>query len=299
MKDAQSILANFNLAWGNIVNAFVRIIDLSTNTATNVAAYATDFTENVIPYIANQTDNGAIPLDNAIQTIQGFIAEAGTLQSSALATAQSFSNFQTNLSVFSGTFQAFARSVNMMDNLTIDGLENDIKSLNITVQSLDTQIAGIAKEIDATAIASVAVLSIFPIFGELGVRRPDELINQRKERDQRKITSDESSIKTLEAHDALIIQANEAINDVKELSLDTTFRIGAFDAIWAAVVDDCRQVIDYLNDAAEIPLVLWSTLNNVACYYQSLADALQLHTLTEKNLEKECPRSDQKAQEGR
>lgn len=93
----------------------------------------------------------------------------------------------------------------------------------------------------------------------------------------------------------LIAQANSTLHSIQNTTATMTTQLGAFNSIWGAVVDDCNQVITFLGIAErstvsceyigqqttlltsndrQFPLIFWSTINNVNCYYQSIAIAL-------------------------
>ncbi|KAE9393930.1 hypothetical protein BT96DRAFT_923820 [Gymnopus androsaceus JB14] len=48
-----------------------------------------------------------------------------------------------------------------------------------------------------------------------------------------------------------------------------------FNSIWSAVIEDSDMVIDFFQDEdITEPFIFWLTMNNINCYYQVMATAM-------------------------
>ncbi|KAE9393931.1 hypothetical protein BT96DRAFT_1022802 [Gymnopus androsaceus JB14] len=219
--------------------------------------------------------------------LQQYISEAQSLEASAQATAESFIYLQGNLTTFAATFQNFASQQQAQDNTQIQQLMADIASLNSKIDALQKDISGVGAALGATIFADIFAVALFPNFAPLiigagvlavaGEVAAYEVLQKEMQNDYNQIASDQTQISNLQANLQAISQANSTLASIKNQTATLTTQLGAFDAIWSAVVDDANQVISYLTEAnatTTIPLIFWATINNVDCYYQAMASAL-------------------------
>ncbi|KAE9394526.1 hypothetical protein BT96DRAFT_1022490 [Gymnopus androsaceus JB14] len=276
----------FAPTWNELEQQWTNILWGSRTTASNTlaVAYCTEFVTVIKPFIANLL--GPAPPTTSVEVLQQYIAEAQSLETTAQATAESFTLLQGNLTTFVATFQKFATKQQAQDITEIDQFM-DIKSLNTQIDTLNNEIAGVGAALGATIFIDVAVLGLFPEaaplivgFGVLAVAGEAiafGILETELNNDYKQMTSDQSQISNLQANLQAISQANSTLASIKNQTATLTTQLGAFDAIWNAVVNDATQVISFLNMASNqttIPLIFWATINNADCYYQAMATAL-------------------------
>ncbi|KAE9393928.1 hypothetical protein BT96DRAFT_1022799 [Gymnopus androsaceus JB14] len=275
----------FSPTWNEFEQQWTNILWASRTTASNTVAYCTEFTTVIMPFVANLS--GPIPPTISVQVLQQYISEAQSLAASAQANAESFTWLQGNITTFVATFQNFASQQQAQDNTQIQQLMADIASLNSKIDGLQKEISDVGVALGATIFLDVFAILLFPEFAPLiigagvlavaGEVAAYDSLKQQVQDSKNEIASDQAQISNLQNSLQIISLTDSTLGNTKNSTATLTTQLGAFDAIWSAVVDDSNQVISYLTDAESmttIPLIFWATINNVDCYYQAMASAL-------------------------
>ncbi|KAF8877306.1 hypothetical protein CPB84DRAFT_1828838 [Gymnopilus junonius] len=287
--DTQKFSAN----WTVLTQQWTNILWASRNTASDTVAYCQEFIDTIMPFVANASGIN-VPPPTSIEVLQEYIAEAQTFQNNAKITADAFASLQTNLTIFSASFNNFAQKLKASDDAAISSLLVDIDALTRTINQLDKEISEVATALGITIFTDLAAVVLFPEFapiiigvGVLAVAGEGAawgiLANQRSAAANQR-AKDQVTVQQLQQQETAIAQANSTLRTIANVTVPTMVnQLQAFNNIWNAVVSDCEQGITYLNTAETqsqsslailLPQIFWSTIEHVPCMYEQIIPAL-------------------------
>ncbi|KAJ7657936.1 hypothetical protein B0H17DRAFT_1213399 [Mycena rosella] len=278
--------------WQAIAQNWTNILWASRTTASNTAAYCTEFTTVIMPFVANLT--GPIPASLSVQVLTQYSDMASSLGDAAQATSQAFTALNDSINAFTSTFQTFALKQQQADQQMITQLTGNIKSLQSQIASYNIKIAAVSAALGVTVLGTAAGVTAFPVFapiialvglfaaaGEaaaLGVLEHD-LSNAKNQ-----LASDQNQVTALQNQLAQIAAANSTLHSIAASTQTMGQQLEGFSAVWAAVKSDCTAVSQYLTFAntplaRAIPQIFWGTINNVHCVYEGIAIGLQNYAI--------------------
>ncbi|KAF7366040.1 hypothetical protein MVEN_00480200 [Mycena venus] len=274
--------------WKDIAQNWTNILWASRTTASNTAAYCTEFTTVIMPFVANLT--GPIPADLSVQVLNEYSDMANDLADAAQATAQAFVTLNNSINAFTATFQTFALQQQASDQNMIEQLNGDIARLKVDIARYNTDLAVIAGAMGLTLFGTLGGIVAFPefapfimLFGVLAIAGEATAfgILQNELNDARsQLSGDESKLASLQRELAAIAAANSTLHSIEASTQTMGQQLTGFSAIWGAVKSDCTSVGEYLKLAnsplsRRIPQIFWGTLNNVHCVYEGVAIGLE------------------------
>ncbi|KAJ7758698.1 hypothetical protein B0H16DRAFT_1820800 [Mycena metata] len=275
----------FAPTWRAIAQNWTNILWASRTTASNTAAYCTEFTTVIMPFTANLL--GPVPASLSIEVLDQYSNMSTSLADAAQATSQAFTDIINSMNAFTSTFQNFAAKQEDADQKMIAQLKGDIASLQAQIASYNTKIAAVSVLLGLTVLGTVEAVSAFPVFGgfialagllaaageatALGI-----LVHQRSNAESQLI-SDQSQVTALQNQLDQIAAANSTLNGIAASTQTMGQQIKGFSDIWNAVRSDCTAVSSYLTTLGNLttspgvlpplsvlaPMVFWQTANNV------------------------------------
>ncbi|KAJ7645159.1 hypothetical protein DFH06DRAFT_1477014 [Mycena polygramma] len=267
-----------------ITQSWINILWASRATAMNTAAYATEFTAQIMPLVADLTGHGLPPILSQ-EALANFSGMATSLETAARSTSDAFTTLTNSLDAFNTELVRVIKD-NPGTVPIILRQESEIARLQAEIATYDTELSALGTAIGATALGSSSGVAGFPQFA------PSVLVPGLAA-----LGSDVTAYNALAANlanaksqlqDAL---STQAFGD--ELTQSMSQQVGSFTSVWNAVINDCTEVADFLVDAGGIvrifvspssppcvlnsaqPQVLWATLNNVDCLYEAMATGLE------------------------
>ncbi|KAJ7433886.1 hypothetical protein B0H11DRAFT_566963 [Mycena galericulata] len=278
----------FAPTWSAMAQNWTNILWASRTTASNTAAYCTEFTTVIMPFVANLT--GPIPPSLSVEVLDQYAAMAESLGAAAQATSEAFTALNNSINSFTFTFQNFAVKQKAADQQTIDQLNGDIAALQAQISVYNTELSALAAAIGVTALGTVSGVALFPEFAPFiigfgiaaiaGEAAAYGVLETDRGNAMSKLNQDQAQVATLQNELAEIAAANSTLYSIDVATQTMGSQLGGFTAIWNAVVSDCTAVAQYLTDANSaldraIPQIFWATTNNVNCVYQSMATGLE------------------------
>ncbi|KAJ7679623.1 hypothetical protein B0H17DRAFT_1139150 [Mycena rosella] len=151
----------FAPTWSALAQDWTNILWASRTTATNTAAYCTEFTNVIMPFVANIST--PIPISLSVELLAQFSEMATTLEAEAQTTSTAFMSLNNSMNAFTPTFSTFAMSQRTTANTTAVMLMAEIINLQIQIAEYDTTISRLATAVGATAVKP----QTFPIINHL------------------------------------------------------------------------------------------------------------------------------------
>ncbi|KAJ6599533.1 hypothetical protein B0H10DRAFT_1959055 [Mycena sp. CBHHK59/15] len=278
--------AFFAPTWNAINQNWTNILWASRTIASNTAAYCTEFTTTVMPFVANLT--GPIPTNISVEVLKSYSDMADDLAAEAEATSEAFTDIINAMTDFTATFSRFAAEEDAMDQQMLDFLLDNIASLKQEIIQYNIEIVEAEILMGVTVFGSVVCMLLFPeaapfIFlagiAALGIEAA-EWANLQNERTAALSFLDQNITQAAVLTNELaeIAQANYTLSQIQNSANAMGMQLQGFSAIWAAVKSDCNSVAEYItvlnSTIATIPQIFWSTENNIHCVYESVATAL-------------------------
>ncbi|KAJ7311689.1 hypothetical protein DFH08DRAFT_897430 [Mycena albidolilacea] len=296
----------FAPTWKTIAQNWTNILWASRTTASNTAAYCSEFTTVIMPFVANLT--GPIPISLSAEvlaeykgarilpyrgsTLANGLQMADSLGSAAQATADAFTGLNNSIGAFTATFQNFALAQQSADQQSIDQLNSEIKSLQAKIAAYNVQITALAIALGATALGTAAGVALFPAFAPFiilfglaaitGEATAFGVIQHERSDAQSQLNADQSQLAQFQRQLDQITAANSTLHSISLAAQTMGQQLGGFTAIWNAVKSDCDEVSQYLTTAStfdtgpiKIPQIFWATTNKVDCVYEALTTGLQ------------------------
>ncbi|KAJ6528330.1 hypothetical protein DFH09DRAFT_160940 [Mycena vulgaris] len=282
----------FAPTWKKITQGWTNILWDSQATATNTAAYCTQFTANIMPIVVQLNT----PLPTGVGTalagaiLANYSAMAAHLEAEAQAMSDAFTVLRNNVTAFTSTFASFAVNEKAADKVMIDNLQGNITVLVAQLNSLDIKIGLLALALSLTAVGTPVVASVVTSWAKRIVAAGvvaaiGELVewnNLENEQDavHGQLATAQNQIALLEAQLPAISAANYSLETIAATAETIATQLIGFNQIWNAVRSDAVQVQSYLNTLnsnstlARQPAIYWGTRNHVPCTYEAIASAL-------------------------
>ncbi|KAJ6599532.1 hypothetical protein B0H10DRAFT_2231260 [Mycena sp. CBHHK59/15] len=277
----------FAPTWKAINQNWTNILWASRTMASNSAAYCTEFTTVIMPFVANLT--GPVPTTISVDLLKSYSDMADDLVAESNATSDAFADIINSITGFTATFSSFAAETGATDQKTIDDLNADIASLRAQIHDLNIAFTVDMVAIGVTVFATVAAIQLFPgssseILGAGLLALQIELVGLAvilglRQTAQSTISDDQKKITTLTDELSQIAQADYTLAGIQNSTSTMDLQLQGFTAIWGAVKSDCTAVAEYLisldtPETGSIPQVFWAADNEVHCVYESVANAL-------------------------
>ncbi|KAJ7270539.1 hypothetical protein C8J57DRAFT_1468535 [Mycena rebaudengoi] len=274
----------FGPTWKEIQQNWTNILFASRTTASNTAAYCTEFTTVIMPFVSNMT--GPVPIEISVDVLQKYSNMADDLASEADATAQTFAEIMDSMNNFTAMFSAFAAAEGSADQQMIDQLNKDIAGLNHDIKIYHILIALDAVAMGLTVLSVPAILYVMPESGALmlhvaGVLFTAEIIGLAVlqtlvEQARADIKTKQDNITSLTVELDQISQDKYTLSEIQNSTQTMNLQLQAFAGIWGAVKSDCAAVSDYITSVpgARLPQALWAAQNQVQCVYEGVATGL-------------------------
>ncbi|KAJ6560532.1 hypothetical protein DFH09DRAFT_1161227 [Mycena vulgaris] len=280
--------AKFAPKWQVISQNWTNILWASRTTASNTAAYCTEFTTVIMPFVANLT--GPIPASLSVEVLSEYSDMASDLADAAQATSESFTTLNNSINAFTSSFQTFAIQQKAADQNQIDALNGDIARLQAEIATFNRDISAIAAAMGVTIFGTLAGVTFFPefapfiigfgLFAVAGEAAAWGVLQHELNDAKAQLSSDQLQINSLENQLAQIAAANATLHTIEVSAQTMGQQLSGFSAIWNAVRSDCVEVSQYLKTAntplaRAIPQIFWGTINNVHCLYEGIAIGLE------------------------
>ncbi|KAF8151094.1 hypothetical protein K438DRAFT_1988364 [Mycena galopus ATCC 62051] len=297
----------FAPTWKAISQNWTNILWASRTTASNTAAYCSEFTSVIMPFVANMT--GPIPTPVSVEVLSEYkqarilpyrsgtradgLQMAGDLGTAAQATAQAFTDLANSLGAFTTTFQNFALALKSADQQTIDQLNSQIKTLQAQIAVYNVKITALSISLGATALGTAGGVALFPEFAPFiilfglaaitGEATAFGVLQHQRSDAQSQLSADQSQVAQLQKQLDQIAAANATLHSISLATQTMSQQLGGFTDIWGAVKSDCDSVSTYLSTAGNFsatikafaPQIFWATTNKVDCVYEALTTGLQ------------------------
>ncbi|KAJ7311688.1 hypothetical protein DFH08DRAFT_897427 [Mycena albidolilacea] len=259
-------------AWASITQTWINILWTSRTTALNTAAYATEFTTEIMPLVANLT--GPIPISLSQEVLANYSAMANSLEAAAQATANAFTGLTNSLDAFyalDAECLAIIKANPSKYPPILRRQASQITTLQAQIAVYNTELSALGAAIKTTALGTSTGVGLFPQFAP-GVLVPGLSA----------LAEDATAYNTIAANLATAqsqlrqAMARLALSD--QLTENMSQQVESFTSIWNAVRSDCDEVSQYIGYAEAfsfIPQVFWATMNNVTCVYETMAIGLQ------------------------
>ncbi|KAJ7458874.1 hypothetical protein FB451DRAFT_1406058 [Mycena latifolia] len=247
----------FAPTWQAIAQNWTNILWASRTTASNTAAYCTEFTTVIMPFVANLT--GPIPADLSVEVLTQYSAMADSLGDAAQATSEAFTALNNSINAFTATFQNFAIKQQATDQNMIDQLNGDIARLQAEIARYNTDISAIAAAMGVTLFGTLAGVTFFPeyapfiigigLFTIAGEAAAWGVLEHELNDAKSQLSQDQIQIAALQKDLDEIAAANSTLHSIEASTQTMGQQLTGFSAIWSAVKSDCTSVSAYLEFA--------------------------------------------------
>ncbi|KAJ7645158.1 hypothetical protein DFH06DRAFT_1212579 [Mycena polygramma] len=276
----------FAPTWSAIAQNWTNILWASRTTASNTAAYCTEFTTVIMPFVANLS--GPIPTSLSVQVLNQYIAMADSLGDAAQTTSEAFTALNNSINAFTATFQNFALAQQTADQQMIDQLNGEIKTLQAKIVVYNTQLTALAAALGVTTLGTLGAVWLFPEFAPfiigiglaaiVGEATAYGVLENDRSKAQSQLDGDQNQVAMLQNQLAQISSANSTLYSITVATQTMGQQLDGFTSIWNAVKSDCTMVAQFLEEASgfiAVPMIYWATTNNVNCLYQGITIGLQ------------------------
>ncbi|KAJ7624358.1 hypothetical protein FB45DRAFT_1030514 [Roridomyces roridus] len=228
------------------------------------------------------TATGNIPTPLSQQVLANYSAMANSLEASAQATSQQFTDVMNTFNAFLDLTGECAAIMRANPGKYPIGFFRRQTQAGSQYAALQTQISGFIYH-DAVGagccnqdngFGNEPAVSLFSQFAPAVLRisgtgsgrcgRPNRLYHRRKQPEPYAQSQLQNALIQLGMSD--------------QMTQSMSAQVQSFSSIWSAVRSDCEEIAQYITFAeplAEIPQAFWATLTGVTCVYESMATGMQ------------------------